>query len=338
MNTLRKLALVFRSGPTKYLLVMGLTMAAACTFAAALETTPPTNITSCGTVIKTPGYYVVRQDLQSTSKTVDCIQIAVPSVNLDLGANLTGLGTDDVSAAGISVLNSAKGVQVFLGNVTVQGFGIGIKVAGSGVTISGRAGNSEFPFTVQNNAAQGILISNASTVLIDGLISENNGGAGLELSGASGVIVQGSPALTSNGKYGVWVHSSSGNQFFDFTIAGNQGGGIYVGESSPAGPGQVPLQRLDAPGNPGGAGLSPAPIHNRTSNNGGSQNNVFFGGALQFNLGVGITIGQGDDFNVVTYVSGSNDEGDDAVDLNGDCTHNSWQFNKFTTVSPACIQ
>jgi Right handed beta helix region len=68
-------------------------------------------------------------------------------------------------------------------------------------------------FTVSNNAAQGVLISNASSVLISGLTSTNNGASGLELSNASGVIVQGTNSMASNAQDGIWLHASSGNQF-----------------------------------------------------------------------------------------------------------------------------
>jgi len=208
-------------------------------------------------------------------------------------------------------------------------------VEGSGVTITGV---SQAPsFTVQNNAAQGVLISNASTVLIDGLISENNGAAGLELSNASGVIVQGSPTLGSNGKYGLWLHSSSGNQFYDILVADNQSGGIFVGESNTVQRGKEPLARLAAPCDSSNVGLGCNPIRLRAVNT-TNQNNVFFGGIVDTNFGAGISIGRGDYFNVVTSLSGTENSGNDAVDLNGDCTHNSWLGNQLSNVSPSCIQ
>jgi len=88
ISTFRKLAPVFRLGLTrKYLLLVGLAIMAACMIspAAAAQSFPVTPITQCGTVIKTPGYYVIKQALQSTSTTVDCIQIAAPASTSILG-------------------------------------------------------------------------------------------------------------------------------------------------------------------------------------------------------------------------------------------------------------
>ena len=213
-KTFCKLARIVRPD----LLVVGAIVSLTYLMPPAAVALPITPITACGTVIKTPGFYSVSQALQSTSETVDCIQIAAPGVNLAVGGNLTGPGRTDVTAVGIRVLSSATGVQMQFENITIQGFGIrdsgfgiGIAVEGSGVTMQG-VPQAPF-FTVSNNAAQGVLISNASSVLISGLTSTNNGASGLELSNASGVIVQGTNSMASNAQDGIWLHASSGNQF-----------------------------------------------------------------------------------------------------------------------------
>jgi len=325
-NTFRELARVSRSGLTKKLL-MGMTIAAACTIPVAANADTP--IAQCGTVIKTPGTYQTTQALQSTSATVDCIQIAAPGVEISFNGDLTGPGSDNATGAGIRILSSASGVKLNLGNINIQGFGVGIAVEGSGAAIT--TGGVPGFFNVKNNAAQGVLVSGASAILIDGLFSRFNGASGLELSNASGVTLTGVPALSSNGKYGLWLHSSSGNQFYDLQVVGNMAGGIYVGEPSTIKP---PSKQSDAHDN----GSTSALAKKRKGAVNTSQKNVFFGTQAEFNGGPGVFMGSGDSSNLVTAITGTQNQGGDAVDMNGDCTDNRWVNNQFNQVAPSCIQ
>src|ERR1700759_8312 len=82
-----------------------------------------TPITSCGVVLATPGLYMVQSPLQSTSDTVDCIQINGSGILLGLEANLTGPGGSGVTAAGIHITANAKGVGISTASqttVTIQ--------------------------------------------------------------------------------------------------------------------------------------------------------------------------------------------------------------------------
>jgi len=279
-------------------------------------------ITQCGTVISSPGFYILSQSIKSASLTVDCIQVSSPGVILGLsGSNLYGPGGNGVTAAGIRILSSASGVVLDVDGTTIRGFGAGVVVEGSGVAILG----GQNALTVTGNSAQGILLSNASSVVFDGgLNSRSNGGAGVELSQTAGVTMLGTAFLESNQGHGLWLHSSSGNQFIDVEVDQNKMSGIYVGESGG-------IQSSVDEGDQG----------NRVTTSGAaapSQHNVFLVGGSILNTGAGIEIGLGDTMNVVFGIEAQSNTTYDAIDGNGDCTHNTWTQNTFTTTNPTCIQ
>ena len=271
-----------------------------------------TAINACGTVISTPGVYAIGESLASTSATVDCIEIASPGVSLGLasGISLSGPGGAGVTAAGIKVDDKANGVQINFFGAKIQGFGVGIDDEGSGIIISAAPTGGE----ITGNAAQGILVDKADSVLIDSVDSENNGGAGLELLHASGVTVTGVPIFESNGGYGLWVHSSSHNQFFNVDAFENKLSGIYVGES-----GTDKLSAKARDGEP-------------------STDNVFLDGGTVQNGGAGIVLDLGDNRNVVADFTGESNTDDDAIDGTPACTHNKWINNMFGTTNRSCIQ
>ncbi len=297
---------------TKLLLGIGLAASAAVGLArpAAIQA-PPSSITQCGTVINSPGVYDVEQSLTSTSTTVDCIQVAAPGVRLIIPENisLSGPGGSAVTAAGVKILKSAYGVQMLFVGATIQGFGIGIEVDASGASISGAPTGG----IITGNAADGVLVSDASDVLIESLASEQNGAAGLELSHSSGVTVQGLSMAQSNKGYGLWVRSSSGNQFFNFDSSENTLSGIFVGESSNS---RFGLALTDADS---------------------SNDNVFVSSGAVQNGGAGFLIGAGDSRNVVTSSTGQSNANKDAVDQNPNCDHNGWTGNDFATSNATCI-
>jgi Right handed beta helix region len=303
-------ALAAKAGPTvhqrrKCLLLLGLMMA----FAAGTQTAVAQEIDKCGTVITAPGNYTVDRTLYSTSPTEDCIAIQSSGVSLIIGENstafLVGPGGSGATGAGIRIGRTTKGVLVAFGSDTaIENFGVGIVVQGSGAALTSFNGGSIYTAI---NVAQGVLISDAANVLVNGLRSHSNGAAGLELEEASGVIVQGNTELVSNGGHGLWVHSSSGNQFFNVNAEANKQDGIYLGE---------------VPG----------------SQQPGSANNLFVGGYLTTNLGPGISIGAGDTHNVVTSIEASENKTADVQDRNGDCVDNSWSKNRFQVANPTCIQ
>jgi parallel beta-helix repeat protein len=193
----------------------------------------------------------------------------------------------------------------------VQSFGTGIVIEASGVSLTN--------LNVASNVAQGILVNNTSNVLIDNITSTANGAAGLELAQSTGVIVRGAAgALEENGTYGLWVHSSSNNQFLEINTTQNGRAGIYVKESG---------NDQDAqPDSYTDARVAP------------SQHNVFLSGDTVVNTGDGIRIGASDTGNFVVDMTGYDNTGTDAADENGNCTSNTWTDNSFHTKNPSCIQ
>lgn len=289
--------------------VVALTLVAAAHPANAQVT--PVQITSCGTTISTPGDYATATSLTSSSATEDCIDIDSPGVSLDVSnSTLTGPGGSGVTAAGIRITKDANGVQIFFLGATIQNFGIGIDDEGSGVVISAATAGG----TITGNAAQGILVDKADDVLIDSANSESNGGAGIELLHATGVTIKGVPSMSSNGGYGLWVHSSSHNQFFNLDSFENKLSGIYVGES-----GSDKLSAKARDGEP-------------------STNNVFVDCGVIQNGGAGIVLDLGDNRNVVTRCTGQSNTDDDAIDGTPACTHNQWVNNMFVKTNRSCIQ
>jgi hypothetical protein len=292
-------------------------------------------IDKCGTIIGAPGEYSLTQSLQSSSYVTPCIQITSPGVLItSKGHDLIGPGGSEAVSSGIRIYASASGAQLLFSGSTIKGFGIGILVEASGVSLVG----GQNGITVAENAAQGILVSNASSVLIEGTNANSNGAAGLELSHASGVIVQDNSFVQFNAGHGLWLHSSSGNQFFGLESSGNKLNGIYIGESGaksetePAGKFELPGGVLARWPNPVTSGRS------QPSNSDPSKNNVFIGGAAIENGASGILIGDGDVRNVVVDMYAQSNEEKDLTDENGSCNANTWSGNAFTSAAPSCIR
>jgi hypothetical protein len=278
-----------------------------------------TPVDKCGTIIGAPGSYALTQNLESTSAVMPCIEITSPGVIFTLaGHTISGSGGIHAVGPGIRIFASAAGVQLLGNGAAIQGFNVGILNEASGVSIIGTVEG----ITVQKNSAQGILISDASSVVIENLNINENGAAGLELSHASGVIVQGTILIGGNGGYGLWLHSSSGNQFFGVECATNKLAGIYLGE-----PDSIAVDR-----NPGTGPVA------TDGNSAPSQDNIFVRGAVINNSGAGIAIGSGDYHNVIANMYGQSNGDKDAVDENGTCGANKWWTNEFTTTAPNCIQ
>ena len=271
----------------------------------------PTEITDCGTEIDTPGEYTVAQSLTSTSATVDCIDIDSPGVSLGLdNSTLSGPGGSGVTAAGIRIPEAAHGVQLFMLGATIEGFGVGIEDHASGVVISAAPTGGE----ILQNAARGILVSHADDVVIDSVASEQNGASGIELDHANGVTVRGVPIVQENEGYGLRVHSSTHNQFFNQDAFGNKLTGIYVGESA--------TDQLSANARDGDP----------------STENVFLSCGVVQNGGAGIFPDFGDNRNTVSECIGQSNTDKDAIDGTPACKNNLWIDNSFVTTNRSCIQ
>jgi len=271
-----------------------------------------TPVTKCGVVLSAPGLYTLTQPLKSGTPTQDCLQVSSPGVILLLhDYTITGVSSKVGTAAGIRILSTASGVRIQgTSNSRIQNFGVGVVVQGSGVSL--------IDLNVTDNVAQGILLSNTRDALLYSINSIGNGAAGLELAQSTGIFVSGElGALQQNGTYGLWVHSSSNNQFLDVNAIQNNQGGIYVGEPS-NGKESQPDSSLSAA----------AP----------SQHNAFLSGDSALNIGDGVRIGAGDTLNVVVSMTGFENTGTDAVDENGNCSSNTWSNNTLSTKNPSCIE
>jgi hypothetical protein len=310
-----------------YVLFAGLA-ALAGTFAPHANAQKVTPIDSCGAVLTTPGVYTVQNPLTSTSDSTDCIQINGSGILLELQANLTGPGGSGVTAAGIHVTANAKSVGIAIAGVgqntvTIQGFGNGILVEGTGVTMSGGYNT----YQLQGNAAQGVLVQNASNVVLNSLNSISNAASGLEIINSSGVTVLGSPNLSSNGGHGLWVNGATASQFYNVQALQNGGDGIYIGTSGA--PATEELSQFVRPKQPKGClgCLSSSAV----------SPNVVIGAQVSGNKGPGIVIDAGQTGFIVSGSMGASNGTADAMDKNNNCTANTWSENIFETVSPSCI-
>jgi len=328
-----------RSGASRYwrsLFLVGLMTLAAIgsVNTAAAQASHFVPIHECGAIINAPGEYSLTQSLHSSSYVTPCIQIVSPGVLItSKGYDLIGPGGSEVVSAGIRIYASASGAQLNFGGSTIKGFGIGILVEASGVSLVG----GQNGITVTENAAQGILVSNASSVSIEGMNANSNGAAGLELSHASGVTVQDNSFVQFNAGHGLWLHSSSGNQFFDLESSGNKLNGIYVGETGAKTETEA-TAKFELPGGVPARWSNPTSGASRPSDPDGSKNNVFIGGAAIENGASGIFIGSGDFRNIVVDMSAQSNEDKDLTDANGSCNANTWSSNLFTSAAPSCIR
>jgi nitrous oxidase accessory protein NosD len=193
---------------------------------------------------------------------------------------------------------------------TIENFGIGIEDQASGVVISAAPTGGE----ILQNAAQGILVSHADNVVIDSVASEQNGASGIELDHATGVTVRGVPLVQENDGYGLWVHSSTNNQFFNLDAFENKLTGIYVGESA--------TDKLSA----------------KVRDGEPSTENVFLSCGVVQNGGAGIFLDFGDNRNVVSDCTGQSNTDKDAIDGTPACKNNQWIDNSFGTTNRSCIQ
>jgi hypothetical protein len=134
---------------------------------------------------------------------------------------------------------------------------------------------------------------------------------GVRIDGGSSNVLQ-MPTIQTNGRYSVWVQSSSHNSVGNFAVQSNTLAGIYIG-CSMAGPLGLCAR---------GAAAS-------------NYNYLFSGIAGIFDSGFqqyGVAIDRGDKFNRVVNVAASQNNDFDLFDANSDCGSNYWfakaQFGK----------
>jgi hypothetical protein len=170
--------------------------------------------------------------------------------------------------------------------------------------------NSGFGDCITIAAANVVLNLNGST------IAGSGSGTGIHVTGSVGRV-----RATNNGRYGVWLLSTSHNDIGGFFVEDNAFAGVYVG-CSVSGP-------IAAPCKP----AVPA-----------SKSNAVFDGSVQASSNgtqtYGVVIDTGNDSNRVTNISSPSPyEKYDLDDANHECAHNVWLGNGviFSLTPTDCI-
>jgi hypothetical protein len=253
---------------------------------------PPTSITECGSITK-PGLYELDSVVVASSPSSgDCIVITAPNVSLNLNRyNVMGA----TASVGIHVMKSASGTFIEGNGSTIQAFGEGIQIDAPNVGADN--------FSVISNTDAGVLLNKVAQADLSNFYAAENKNDGVRIAGGSYNVLQ-MPVISGNGRFGVWVESSSHNSVGNFDINNNPLAGVYIG-CSQAGPRSLCSR---------GA---------KSSN----YNNLFSGTVGIYSSGeqqYGIAIDQGDSFNRVVNVRAWQDNEVDLLDVNSDCGTNFW--------------
>jgi len=271
---------------------LALVTASAVTLPAPAFAQPPIAITACGKITK-PGLYELDSDLTASSPSAgDCIVVTAGNVSLNLNHhNLIGAA----SAVGIHVMRRASKIFIEGTGSTIENFGEGIQIDAPAALVDN--------FTVLSNTDAGVLLNHAQQADLSNFFAIDNHNDGVRIvSGGFNVLQM--PVITGNGRFGVWLQSSSHNSVGNFAVQNNSLAGIYIG-CSQAGPQQL-CSRGARPSN---------------------YNYLFSGVAGINNSGVqqyGVAIDLGDNFNRVVNVTAWQDNQLDLLDLNSDCASNYW--------------
>jgi len=304
-------------------------------------------IAACPCAIKSAGDYTISGPGLIASPPGDCIHVNVPGVTLDLGS--TTLSTPPASATSVGILVTANAVGAVVRGAldapaTVTGFGTGIEVDASGVTLENLAAQTNTvgiqmqggagygsALAANNSAHTGILISGpAAGPYLDGVsVDGTRGFAGIELSGVHGAFLTNLTVIGS-ATYGVWLLSSSRNVIVNFSVSRNTNAGIYLGCFRSGGI-LGKACTADPPVPPSNGNILTS-VNDPSSADGPSQPEQAYG----------VAIAAGNVGNRIVGVEGSGNGngsfGVDALDGNPNCAGNLWTGNQFVTTSPSgCI-
>ena len=274
----------------------------------ALAQPPALSITQCQKISK-PGVYLVQKNLTQGAPTSDCLTISAAGVTLNLnGQMLKGSGSGD----GIHVLSSASKAFIEGADATIEGFGEGIEVDGANAFVEN--------FTVEQCSDAGVLLKNAHQAYVGNFATHNNLNDGVHVSGGTLNTISTIVSDYNNGRYGVWIESSSHNTLTGFDIRDNSIAGVFLGCSS-GGPG-------------GGLCASHAPPSNYNAISDGSATTNSTSPIQQY----GIAIDKGDNFNKVAYSSATFNSIDSLYDANEDCGEDFYGAVSYSLPSSACVQ
>ena len=287
---------------------LSLTLALLMVWAAPAQAQPVvTSLAGCGRITKS-GIYNLDSPSVTSSGSGDCITIAAANVMLNLnGSTITG----SASGAGLHVTGS---------NAFIEGRGATISNFADGIEIDGAKAALE-NFIVTGNSDAGLYLKSATQASISNFSADTNANDGVRISKGSYNTIVGKVRATNNGRYGVWLLSTTHNNVGGFFVEDNAIAGVYTGCS-----GDGPL----------GAPCKPAVP--------ASKSNAIFDGSVQASTDgaqtYGVIIDTGNDSNRVTNISSPSPyEKFDLDDENFECAHNAWLGNGviFSLTPTDCI-
>lgn len=195
----------------------------------ALAGTLKVNCNGGGTITKALETAKVGDTIQVTGTCKERVTITTDRLTLDGqgSAILDGGGGFKANAVreGVVTIDGASGV-------TVTGFTL--QRGPAGITCKRGAACLMRNTTMQDNAAEGLRVSENSTAEVTGCISRRNGEWGIAVFDNSNVLLQGTIALTNNGTSGLGVFFSSSARSSKATIQANNNkhNGIILGGGS----------------------------------------------------------------------------------------------------------
>ena len=267
-------------------------------------------VTACGTTIDVPGDYALANDIGPC--TGNGVTITANDVTFDLaGHTITGVSSPascntGAPQVGITV-SAADNVQISGG--TVRGFVDGMDFGAS----NSRVGD----ISVSDNCVNGLVVSNAANVTVEGNSITGSGGDGLLLLNADDATVQAN-TIAANGRFGVLLVSGSDrNTLQDNSLNGNgaPAGGAGLGL---LGGTETQIRRNTAQGNLQGIALH-------------TGSNVVEGNLANANQTVGITVAAVAGQNRLDGNTATGNGTFDLSDVNAHCGTNTWQNGVFVT-------
>jgi hypothetical protein len=198
----------------------------------------PTLISTCCIADQAGKTYLLGSDLVE-NKSVDCIDIAAPSVLFEMNSHtITGpIG----GGIGIHVLSTAPNAIV-LGGDAVEKFAVGFQSDAAntfseevetalntrGIIFNGSGAIALLPIAVANLHNGMVLTSAASGSYLIEPESISNSGNGIVLNGTTGVTIADIVAEENVG-YGLWLKGASFNSIHTGVLEGNSIAGAYLG-------------------------------------------------------------------------------------------------------------
>jgi len=267
-----------------------------------------TSLSGCGRIAKSGIYNLDAPNVNAGPG--DCITIAAANVVLNLnGSAIAGSG----SGVGLHVTGSATNAFIEGHGATISNFANGIEIDAAKAALEN--------FTVTGNSDAGLYLKSASQAAVSNFSADNNFNDGVRISKGSYNTIVGAVRATNNGRYGVWLLSTSHNNVGGFFVEDNAIAGVYAGCS--------------------GSGPIAAPCKPAAPD---SKYNAIFDGSVQASSDgaqtYGVVIDTGNDSNRVTNISSPSPyEKFDLDDENHECAHNAWLANGviFSLTPTDCI-